>query len=204
MPMLTTVDPLARGPAPRAVAHPVGEHSHPAEHLVHVGHHVVSVDVMCAPAGCASAVCSTARRSVTLIFSPANIASRAPPCPRRGHGEQRIHDRVVDEVLRPVDAQIAGRPGSAPPARGRRRTARATCGRGVDRSADHAGVAVMSMSPTLADRVRPARPRRRVEAGQRAPAADTVDRQRRITRHPARDGRCLAAPDTWTIRQRAR
>ena len=83
MPMLTTVrirSPVAPTHEPSRTAS--ANAAIRAEHLVHVGDDVVAVDARRArPAGWRSAVCSTARRSVTLIGSPANIASRRASTP---------------------------------------------------------------------------------------------------------------------------
>ena len=84
MPMLTTLRirlPVCPVHAPDA--DPVGEVGHLVEHRVHLGHDVVAVDHDPLVLGARSATCSTARSSVTLIFSPANIASRSCSTPAR-------------------------------------------------------------------------------------------------------------------------
>ena len=60
---------------PLAAADAVGEIGHLVEHRMDLGHDVFAVDhdrCVAAPAG---PTCSTARCSVTLIFSPRNMAS---------------------------------------------------------------------------------------------------------------------------------
>ena len=82
MPMLTTVlDRLAGDADPLPAAHLLGEGVDLVQHLVHLGHHVGPVHHELASRGSRSAVCSTARSSVTLICSPANIASRRSASP---------------------------------------------------------------------------------------------------------------------------
>ena len=68
---------------------------------MHLGHDVVTVDVRStAPAGARSAMCSTARSSVTLICSPANIASRRGlDAGVAGQLQQSLEDRVVDRCF---------------------------------------------------------------------------------------------------------
>ena len=112
MPMLTTVRmrrPVA--PGPRAVADLLGEVAHPVEHLVHVGRRRRGRRPRStSPAGARRATCSTARSSVTLIGSPANIASRrAGDAGGRGDGQQGGEHGVVDALLGVVDAQVADR-----------------------------------------------------------------------------------------------
>ena len=103
-------DPLAGHAGPRAGAHLLGE----------------GVDPRRAPrarrrrrpgrrprgwrrAGRRSAVCSTARSSVTLMCSPRNIASRRSATPGLvGQGEQRGQHLVVDEALGEVDGEVGG------------------------------------------------------------------------------------------------
>ncbi len=76
MPMLIDVlDPLAGVAGPLAAADAVGEVGHAVEHGMHLGHDVVAVDDDRFAAGRRRATCSTARCSVTLIFSPRNMAS---------------------------------------------------------------------------------------------------------------------------------
>ena len=140
-------DPLAGGAAPRPVAHLGGERAHPPEHLVHVGHHVVSVDVdVRTGRGAQRGVQHGAPLGdVDLLPGEHRVAPRLDArC--RGNREQRVDHRVVDEVLRPVDAQVAGGEQQARGALGvvgeqlaQRRRTRAWTG-----SADHAGVLVMS------------------------------------------------------------
>ena len=70
-------DRLAGVPGPLPRADPVGERAHPAEHLVHVRHHVGAVGGRSPrPAGARSATCSTARSSVMLMCSPPNMSAR--------------------------------------------------------------------------------------------------------------------------------
>ena len=51
---------------------------HLVEHGMDLGHHIFSVHEMVASLGARRATCSTARFSVTLIFSPLNIAAIRP------------------------------------------------------------------------------------------------------------------------------
>ena len=76
MPMLTTSVIRCAGVArPRAAAQPVGEVAHVVERGVDVGHDVAAVDDhRPVRRGCAARRAAPARFSVTLIFSPANIA----------------------------------------------------------------------------------------------------------------------------------
>ena len=57
--------------------------------------------------GARSATCITARSSVTLMCSPANIASRrCLDTGAAGNVDQTAEHHVVDELLRPVDVQV--------------------------------------------------------------------------------------------------
>ena len=127
MPMLTTVRIALAGDAgPRARADPVGEVVDPAEHLVHVGDDVLAVDLeRRRRPGRRSAVCSTARSSVTLMCSPRehrvaalgqpDLARPAPAARPSTSSSTRFLDRSTCRSAggegEPVDA-----------ARGRRRT----------------------------------------------------------------------------------
>ena len=73
---------------------------------MHLGHDVVPSTTITVPRGARSAVCSTARSSVMLMCSPANIASRGSTPAARPRDETGEH-RVVDAVLGVVDAQVA-------------------------------------------------------------------------------------------------
>ena len=107
MPMFTTLRIALAGVAgPVAAADAVGERRHPVEHGVHVGHHVLAVDLDRGARGARSAMCRTARFSVTLIFSPRNIASMRSRRPRLlGEREQQLDRLVGDPVLRVVEEQ---------------------------------------------------------------------------------------------------
>ena len=71
------LDPLAGDPGPLAAAHLVGEGVHLVQHLVHLRRpRRRRRPPGWRPRGSRSAVCSTARSSVTLMCSPANMASR--------------------------------------------------------------------------------------------------------------------------------
>ena len=61
------------------------------------------------PRGIRSATCSTARSSVTLMCSPANIASRRAATPASvGEREQEPERLVGDAVLRVVEVEPGG------------------------------------------------------------------------------------------------
>ena len=68
-------DALAGVALPLAAADPVGEVGHLVEHGVDLRHDVFAVHHDGLPLGARRATCSTARFSVTLIFSPRNMAS---------------------------------------------------------------------------------------------------------------------------------
>ena len=106
-------DPPAGVTRPVARAHTIGERAPSGRAPRALRNDVHAVDHDGAPRGARSATWSTDRSSVTLIFSPRNIASRSVSTPaRRGHGgEQR--DRV-------------GRSDDASSSRGRGRRPRAT------------------------------------------------------------------------------
>ena len=111
MPMLTMLrDRLAGVAEPLAGADLVGELGHPVEHLVHRRHDVDAVDLDCArPSGARSATCSTARSSVTLIFSPANIASMRSRSPDSSASCSSSAMRLVgDPVLGVVEVDPDG------------------------------------------------------------------------------------------------
>ena len=111
MPMLTTVcDPLAGDARPLAAAHLVGERVHLVQHLVHLRHRRRPRRPRAlASAGARSAVCRTARSSVTLMCSPANIASRRAASPTSSAScDQRRQDGGGHQVLGQVDVQVAG------------------------------------------------------------------------------------------------
>ena len=101
-----------------------------------------------------SAVCSTARSSVTLMCSPANIASRRRVDPDLvGEVEQRGQHVVVEQRLRQVDVEVGrGEASAGRPGRGRRRTSRAGRARSPSASAVsrvHASVDVGSTGASL-------------------------------------------------------
>ena len=114
-------DALAGVTGPRARSHPVGE----------VGHLVAAPRAprarrsrrrprSTAPSGARSATCSTARSSVTLIFSPRNIASMRSRSPaRRASATSRREGLVGDPVLRVVEVEaLAPRASCARPRSG--------------------------------------------------------------------------------------
>ena len=129
MPMLTTVairSPVAPTHSPLRTR--LGERAHPVEHLVHVGTTSwPSTSIVRRPPAPAARCAARPGCSVVLICSPANIASRRSATPAAAcDGVQRGEDVVVDQVLRVVDAQVAGRAtGTDRRGRGRSRTARA-------------------------------------------------------------------------------
>ncbi len=94
-------DPLAGDAGPRAGADPVGEVVDPAQHLVDVlRRRPVRPPRGSASSGSRSAVCRTARSSVTLMCSPRNIASRrAGDADLLGQGQQRGEDAAVTSSL---------------------------------------------------------------------------------------------------------
>ena len=66
------------------------------------------------PRGARNATCSTARFSVTLIFSPRNIASRRSATPRSlGEPQQQPHRLLGDAVLRVVEREPGALDGEA-------------------------------------------------------------------------------------------
>ena len=69
-------DRFAGDAYPFAAAHLVGEGVHLGQHLVYLGMTSVPSTIRLDPSGARSAVCSTARSSVTLMCFPANMASR--------------------------------------------------------------------------------------------------------------------------------
>ena len=182
MPMLTTLrDPLARCGRPTSPErNAVCERGHPVEHLVHVGDDVLPVDdERRASRGSRSAVCRTARSSVTLMWSPRNIASirsRSSRLLRKPH-EQR--ERLVgDPVLRVVEI-AARRP---------RRSSRSP----------RAGSAAKSS--------RRCRPRELAVMGLERPVGGTLAEGRRpcpiLHAHGARGGRGGGSPVTLPRRSR--
>ena len=94
MPMLITArmrSPVA--PTHASVADAVGQVAHPAQHGMHVGHHILAVDRQLLGSGMRSATCSTARSSVELMCTPENMASRRASTPvARARSNRR--DRV--------------------------------------------------------------------------------------------------------------
>ena len=70
------LDRLAGVSQPPALAHVVAERAHPIQHLVNLRHDVDPVDHQRRPAGIRSATCSTARSSVVLMCSPANMEAK--------------------------------------------------------------------------------------------------------------------------------
>ena len=116
---------------PLAAAHAVGEAGHLVEHGVDLGNDVLAVDHDRGAARRRRATCSTARRSVTLILSPRNMASirsRRPDSSANWH--EQVERFVGDAVLGivEIDAHGLGRQTLAAAA-DRRQTA---CG-GADR-----------------------------------------------------------------------
>ena len=105
MPMLITfLIGLAGEALPVAAAHAVAEVGHLVEHGVHVGHDVLAVDFDHGVLRRRSATCSTARRSVTLIFSPRNMASMRSARPDSlASCTKQLHRLVGDAVLRVVE-----------------------------------------------------------------------------------------------------
>ena len=76
-------------------------------------------------AGARSAMCSTARSSVALMRSPANIASGAPDAGLRRELDEQLHRLVRHPVLRIVEEQPAALGVMRSPRRDPRRTGRA-------------------------------------------------------------------------------
>ena len=70
-------DPLAGVALPLAAANAIGKVGHLVEHGMNLGDDVLAIDDDRRPRGARRATCSTARFSVVLIFSPANIAVAA-------------------------------------------------------------------------------------------------------------------------------
>jgi heme A synthase len=104
------LDPLAGDADPVARAHLVGEGVDLVEHLVDVGSTSCRRRRGGVAAGRRSAVCSTDRFSVTLIRSPANIASRRsarPTCAAELDEGARMSS--VEEVLGQVDVEVGAR-----------------------------------------------------------------------------------------------
>ena len=128
MPMLTTLRIALAGVArPRARSDPVGEVGHLVEHArAPRGRRPRRRRRSARPRGARSATCSTARSSVMLIFSPANIASRSSSTPARRASATQQRDRLGGEaVLRVVEVEVADLEAHrARPASGRRRTGR--------------------------------------------------------------------------------
>ena len=114
-------DPLAGDAGPRAGADLVGEVVDPARarRARRATTSWPSTSSVGAAPGSRSAVCSTARSSVTLMCSPRNIASRRSATPDLlGQGEQGGQHVVVDEPLGQVDVQVGrgeGQPVDARP-----------------------------------------------------------------------------------------
>ena len=130
MPILTmSVIFLPVAPRRLAGAHRVGECRHGVEHRVDLGHDVVAVDHDALAASAPrSATCSTARSSVMLIFSPANIASRRPSTSAASaSAEQQLHRLAGHRAFRPVEQQVAGRRARASRSGRDRRRRRRAC-----------------------------------------------------------------------------
>ena len=72
-------------------------------------HDVLAVDEMDSPSGARSATCRTARFSVTLIFSPPNMASiRCAQARFLGQLQQQADGFVGDAVLRVIEVDAGG------------------------------------------------------------------------------------------------
>ena len=111
MPMLTTLRMrLPVWPFHAPLADAVGEGGHLVEHGVDLGHDVLAVDDdRRVPCGARSATCSTARFSVTLIFSPRNMASMRARRPDSSASCDEQPQRLVgDAVLRVVEVEAGG------------------------------------------------------------------------------------------------
>ena len=102
-------DPLAGDAGPGAGAHPVGELVDPAQHLVDVGTTSCPSTSRRASSGSRSAVCSTARSSVTLMCSPRNIASRRSATPTCSASSEQRGEDVAGRPA-PWTGRRAGRP----------------------------------------------------------------------------------------------
>ena len=162
MPMLTTVlIRLPVWPRPVAVAHLGREERHPGEHRVHLAARRSRRRlVTAAETGVRSAVCRTARSSVTLIFSPSNMASRSRATPVAAANSPQQPQRVVgDQVLGEVQVQVAhlevrtARRAARPWRRGRadvsRRTPHGAWPARAIRAADRAGCGLLRSSADL-------------------------------------------------------
>ena len=147
MPMLTTLRMrLPVWPFHAPLRTRFGEVGHPVEHGVHLrARRSRRRRRSTRPRGARSATCSTARFSVTLIFSPRNIASMRARRPDSSASCTSSAQRLVgDAVLRVVEVDARRlRASGARRAPDRRRRARADARRGRSRSAPasafHAG-----------------------------------------------------------------
>ncbi len=133
--------------------------------------------------GARSATCITARSSVVLMCSPANMASRRASTPRSpGEVEQGARGSRVDRLLGVVDAEVAD---------GRRRTDRHGPGRSANSRAQRFGAALSCAERATAGRARcrwrssppklqrQSRRGRRVDEQQRAGPLQPAHRQAR-------------------------
>ena len=111
MPMLTTLRiALARcGPSTRRCERAPRTPAIRSSTAMDAGHDVLAVDDDRRPCGARSATCSTARFSVTLIFSPRNIASmRARSVGFFREREQQAYRLVGDPLLRVIEVDAGG------------------------------------------------------------------------------------------------
>ena len=108
-------DALAGVAGPLPAAHPLGEVGHLARaRRAPAGTTFSPSTSITAPSGARSATCSTARSSVTLIFSPRNIASmRSREAGPSRQLEQQAQRLVGDAVLRVVEVDAVGLDGQA-------------------------------------------------------------------------------------------
>ncbi len=105
-------DRLAGVAEPVAGAHAFGECPMPVQHRMHLGVDVLAVDhQLLASRGARSAVCRTARCSVLLIRSPANMASRCASTPR---SRASAHSR---SIVSRVDGSFSNSRGTCRPLR---------------------------------------------------------------------------------------